>query len=178
MPHIIPVIKQLPLACKGSMQCNLCFMNNWSDWQDDPNALRDLGQLVLLQRSRESRNTETRTSLNIIECFFRAPCSAPPYQPFLISYQTQALSLKYSYLPWLSLWLLLWCSCLHSRNHTHITSAKCLLFVCCLLRGMWVCTCVYVFVCVFSGGEGVEGVEYLPWGYSKGITERQRSTEQ
>lgn len=60
------------------------------------------------------------------------------------------------------------CSCLHSRNHTHITSAKkCLLYV---------CMCVCVGVC--GGGEGVEGVEYLPWGGDKVTEGRQWTPKQ
>lgn len=61
------------------------------------------------------------------------------------------------------------CSCLHSRNHTHITSAKCSL-----------CVCVLQLECVGGGEgvEGVEGVEYLPSGYDKVTEGRQWSPKQ
>lgn len=52
------------------------------------------------------------------------------------------------------------CSCLHSRNHTHVASAKCFLCVHACKECVGVCA-------------GEEGVEYLPRGYDKVTDGRQ-----
>lgn len=62
------------------------------------------------------------------------------------------------------------CVCLHSRNHTQETSAKCFLYAC-------ACTCGNVWACVMQE-RGVEGVEYLPSGYDKATQGRQWTPQQ
>lgn len=158
--HITLVIKELSLACKGSMQCNLFFMNNWSDWQADTNSLRDLGQLVPLHCTHESRNTETRTLLfcRMLQCTSSSAIFNHLSNPGL---ECQGFIFTLTVIMAAPLVFLL-------AQHKPHPCNKCKVLVVCVPHSG----------CVHGGREGVEGVEYLPWGYGKEITERQWSTEQ
>lgn len=84
--------------------------------------------------------------------FFHVLCGSPHHHLYLISYQTQALRVKGSYLLSLSSRRFSLCYCLHSRNHTHITSAKKYL--------LYLCVCTHagdsVWACVVNSREWKE----------------------
>lgn len=74
----------------------------------------------------------------LLDASFRASRSLPHHQLHLISSQTGGLESLGFIFTLAVITPAPLCSCLHSRNHTLITSAKCFLYVC-THRWEWVC---------------------------------------
>lgn len=118
------------------------FMNNWSDWQSDLHSLSDVGQLIHAQCARTQRHALKYWDKEFItHCW---PLLLSFGAAHLISDRFNRLSEKGLECQGFIFTLAVimpapLCSSLHSRSHTRIRSAKCLLCVFVLGRGVWVC---------------------------------------
>lgn len=144
-------------------------MNNWSDWQNDMNSLRDLGQLVLL--ALHSKKQKYWDKDLVIFCWMRSPSLVLRTSSSAIFNQLSNPGLECQGFVFTLAVIMAAPSVFLLAQHKPHPHNKCKVLVVGVLHSER-------HGCVHGGREGVEGVEYLPWGYGKEITERQWSTEQ